>query len=147
VRVLSPERNIQMDVAKHLAQWQEQSPEQWVRAANRYLPTAITFILVVVIAYELSRLTWAMVPGAVPTAAPPAGRAANSAPVAGASSNYDTLAAAHLFGEAPKEGLRPVVVQEVRRRARHDAGPDLERDPGERSPDRRPGDRVSQSWP
>ena len=52
-----------MDVAKHLAQWQEQSPEQWVRAANRYLPTAVTFILVVAIAYQLSRLTWAVVPG------------------------------------------------------------------------------------
>ena len=27
-----------MDVAKHIAQWKDQSPEQWVCAANRYLP-------------------------------------------------------------------------------------------------------------
>jgi general secretion pathway protein C len=100
-----------MDVAKHLAQWQEQSPEQWVRAANRYLPTAVTFILVVVIAYELSRLTWALVPGAVATAAPPA-RASTPRAATTPSSSYATLATAHLFGEAPKEGPRPVV-QEV----------------------------------
>ena len=43
-----------MDVAKHLAHWQEQPPEQWVRAANRYLPTGVTFLLVVAIAYQLS---------------------------------------------------------------------------------------------
>jgi general secretion pathway protein C len=101
-----------MDVAKHLAQWQEQSPEQWVRAANRYLPTAVAFILVVVIAYELSRITWAVVPGSVPAAAPPPSRAASATAATPPSSSYDRLATAHLFGEAPKEPVRQVV-QEV----------------------------------
>jgi general secretion pathway protein C len=100
-----------MDVAKHLAQWQEQSPEQWVRAANRYLPPAVTFLLVVVIAYQLSRITWAVVPGAVPAAAP-APRASSGSPAAAPSSSYGALAAAHLFGEAPKESAQ-AVVQEV----------------------------------
>jgi general secretion pathway protein C len=102
-----------MDVAKHLAQWQEQSPEQWVRAANRYLPTAVTFALVIVIAYQLSRITWAVVPGAVPVAAP-ASRAPNASPAAAAPSpGYGALTAAHLFGEAPKESAQQPLAQEV----------------------------------
>jgi general secretion pathway protein C len=101
-----------MDVAKHLAQWQEQSPEQWVRAANRYLPTAVTFLLVIVIAYQLSRITWAVVPGAVPAAAPPAPAAQNASSTAAPSQSYGALVAAHLFGEAPKEPVQPLA-QEV----------------------------------
>jgi hypothetical protein len=75
-----------MDVAKHLAYWQEQSPEQWVRAANRHLPTAVTFVLVVAIAYQLSRLTWAFMPGAIPVAAPAANRPSNAPAVTAPSS-------------------------------------------------------------
>jgi general secretion pathway protein C len=101
-----------MDVAKHLAQWQEQSPEQWFRAANRYLPTGFTLLLIVVIAYQLSRLTWAIVPGAVPTAAPPAAQASGPGAVTASSSSYGSLPTAHLFGEAPKEPVHQAV-QEV----------------------------------
>lgn len=100
-----------MDVAKHLAQWQEQSPEQWARAANRYLPTVVTFLLIVAIAYQLSRITWALVPGAVPVAAPAASRTLQN-PDTGSSSSYATLATAHLFGEAAQQPTQQVV-QEV----------------------------------
>jgi general secretion pathway protein C len=102
-----------MDVAKHLAYWQEQSPEQWVRAANRHLPTAVTFVLVVAIAYQLSRLTWAFMPGAIPVAAPAANRPSNAPAVTAPSSGYDRLSSAHLFGEAAKEQVQqalPAVV-------------------------------------
>ncbi len=53
-----------MDLAKHLGTWKERSPEQWVRTANRYLPTAGTAILVLAIAYQLAALTWVLAPGA-----------------------------------------------------------------------------------
>jgi general secretion pathway protein C len=100
-----------MDVAKHLAQWQELSPEQWVRAANRYVPTAVTLLLVIAIAYLLSRITWAVAPGAVP-AALPAPRVQNLT-AAAPSSNYSSLAASHLFGEAPAESVQAQAFQEV----------------------------------
>jgi general secretion pathway protein C len=96
-----------MDVAKHLAEWQEQSPEQWVRAANRYLPPGVTTVLVIAIAYQLAQLTWAVVPGSVPVAAPSPSRPANEKPGTPASSGYATLAAAHLFGEAAKQEVAP----------------------------------------
>lgn len=98
-----------MDVAKHLAQWQEQSPEQWVRAANRYLPPGLTTILVIAIAYQLAMLTWAVVPGAVPAAAPSTNRASDTTDVTAPSSGYDGLRTAHLFGQPAKEPAQQVL--------------------------------------
>jgi general secretion pathway protein C len=92
-----------MDVAKHLARWQQQSPEQWVRAANRYLPPGATTVLVIAIAYQLAALTWALAPGGVPTAEPSSGRASSTPAVTAPSSSGDALTTTHLFGEAPKE--------------------------------------------
>jgi general secretion pathway protein C len=88
-----------MDVAKQLAQWREQSPEQWLRWANRYLPPVVTALLVIAIAYQLSTLTWALMPGSAPTVAAPtrsdAPRATDRAPP-----GYDQLLNSHPFGEA-----------------------------------------------
>jgi len=102
-----------MDVAKHLAQWQEQSPEQWLRAANRYLPPGLTTVLVIAIAYQLALLTWAVLPGSVPVA--PAATSRSSAPaVTAPSSDYGTLQTAHgLFGDAPTEAVQQVVEEVV----------------------------------
>jgi len=50
-----------MDVAKRLANWRDQPPEQWFNAANRYLPPGITGVLVIAIAYQLATLTWTLV--------------------------------------------------------------------------------------
>ena len=47
-----------MDVAKRLAEWRDQPPEQWFSAANRYLPPGLTTVLVIAIAYQLATLTW-----------------------------------------------------------------------------------------
>src|SRR4029077_10593004 len=58
-----------MDLSKYLGQWKEQSPEQWLRTANRYLPPGATAILVLAIAYQLAALTWLLVPGGAPPAA------------------------------------------------------------------------------
>ncbi len=102
-----------MDVAKHLAHWQEQSPEQWVRAANRHLPTAVTFLLVVAIAYQLSRLTWAVMPGAVPAAFPPTDRPSNAPAAAAPSSSHEGLLGSGLFGVAAKETVQQALPVEV----------------------------------
>jgi general secretion pathway protein C len=76
------------------------------RTANRHLPTVVTFALVVAIAYELSRLTWAF-PGAVPITSPPSQPSQTTA-VTTPSSSHDTLAAGLLFGPRPKEALLEV---------------------------------------
>ena len=52
-----------MDVAKRLADWKDQPPEQWFTAVNRYLPPGVTAVLVIAIAYQLATLTWTLVPG------------------------------------------------------------------------------------
>jgi general secretion pathway protein C len=93
-----------MDVAKQLAQWKEQSPEQWLRFANRYLPPGVTFLLVIAIAYQLATLTWALMPGAAPTVATPATR--NPDTPGGAErpvTDYSVLEKSHPWGEADKE--------------------------------------------
>lgn len=103
-----------MDVAKHLAQWKEQSPEQWLGAANRYLPPAVTAILVLTIAYQLATLTWALVPGSTESGVMPITTVPSARPAEGSNGNTDfgALAAAHLFGEGSKV-TGPVVPVEV----------------------------------
>jgi general secretion pathway protein C len=99
-----------MDLAKHLGHWKEQTPEQWARAANRYLPPAVTAILVLAIAYQLAALTWVVAPGAAPLAAP-AARAPAPAPGPSGPAGADVEALAPmrlLFGEPAKE-TAPVV--------------------------------------
>jgi general secretion pathway protein C len=97
-----------MDLAKHLGHWKEQSPEQWVRTANRYLPPGVTAILVLAIAYQLATLTWVLVPGAAPLAVP-ATRAPNTpGTVEQSAKDYESLRTTHPFGEAAKEP-EPVV--------------------------------------
>lgn len=99
-----------MDVAKRLADWRDQPPEQWFNAASRYLPPAVTAVLVIAIAYQLSTLTWTLIPGATPAAAPVA-RPADSGNRAPAS-DYGRLTNSHLFGEAaeqPQAVVTPVV--------------------------------------
>ena len=98
-----------MDVAKRLAEWRDQPPEQWFSAANRYLPPGLTTVLVIAIAYQLATLTWALVPGSTPVSAPaPRTDAGGGAPA----SDYSVLTNSHLFGEAPTQSqlvVAPVV--------------------------------------
>jgi general secretion pathway protein C len=106
--------DIPMDAAKRLAEWKEQSPEQWLKAANRYLPTAITAILVLAIAYRLAAWTWLILPGAdldapAPEVASPQTNSAQQ-PTTRAP---DSLMNAHLFGEAAKQGVAAPVVEQV----------------------------------
>jgi general secretion pathway protein C len=90
-----------MDVAKRLAEWRDQPPEQWFTTVNRYLPPGVTAVLVIAIAYQLSTLTWTLVPGSMPVAAP----APRSVAPGGTAppSDYSVLANSHLFGEAAEQ--------------------------------------------
>jgi general secretion pathway protein C len=75
-----------------------------IAAANQLLPTWISLILVVVIAWQLARIAWLLVPGpaAGDPVAPPAGSPAD-APQAEPSSDVQAIVAAHIFGEASPE--------------------------------------------
>jgi len=92
-----------MNLAQSLADLRQSPPEQWLRAANRTLPVVITAVLVLLIARELSSLTWTIlsepadispVPGAV--------SADSSAPASGGTTaDYSSLTRWRPFGEPP----------------------------------------------
>jgi general secretion pathway protein C len=90
-----------MDVAKRLMDWTEQPPEQWLTSVNRYLPPAVTAVLVLGIAYQLASITWLLVPSAPQTIVPVARPSGGPAPAA--SSDLDGLKSSHLFGEAHEQ--------------------------------------------
>ncbi len=94
-----------MDVAKRLADWRDQPPEQWLTTVNRYLPPGVTALLVIAIAYQLATLTWTLVPGSTPSAAPPtrAVTVSNAAPAA----DLGVLTGSHLFGQAAEQPATP----------------------------------------
>ncbi|HLF09991.1 MAG TPA: type II secretion system protein N, partial [Gammaproteobacteria bacterium] len=93
-----------MDVAQRIAQWKDQSPEQWLTFANRYLPPSVTAVLVVAIAYQLAVLTWRVVPGATTQGSIPTTIVTDSsATVTQRSLDFGGLMQSHLFGEAPAE--------------------------------------------
>jgi general secretion pathway protein C len=83
-------------------------------SANRLLPPWITLFLVVVIAWQLARIFWLMVPGpsagdavTVPTGQPSTGAAENLA------TDVQAVADAHIFGEASAEPVQQPVVDET----------------------------------
>jgi general secretion pathway protein C len=87
-----------MDVAKRLAHWKEQPPEQWLTTLNLYLPTGVTALLVIAIAYQLATLTWLLIPGSIPGAAAPAAQRSDTVPALVV--DFGSLVGSHLFGEA-----------------------------------------------
>ena len=104
--------NAPMDLATRFLQWREQPPEQWARAANRYLPQVASAVLVLALAYQLAQLTWALVPGSPPDAptpivSTPTGTAPSSTNVGGGI-DVTGIIEDHLFGVASREPV-PVV--------------------------------------
>jgi len=97
-----------MDLAKHLGTWKEQSPEQWVRTANRYLPTGSTAILVLAIAYQLASLTWVVAPGAPPPVRLRSASSVEPSTPEAQAADVEALIHSHLFGEADKAAPTPV---------------------------------------
>ena len=98
-----------MDVAKRLADWRDQPPEQWFTIINRYLPPGITALLVIAIAYQLATLTWTVAPGSTPAFAPPARAGGN---VTAPTVDLSVLNDSHLFGEADEQA-KPAVTEVV----------------------------------
>ena len=93
-----------MDVAKSLGLWKEQSPEQWLRAVNRFAPPAVTAVLVLLIAYLLAELTWTLVPHHTFDRPPPViVQSAGAGEAQTAAVNFSALEGSHLFGEASEE--------------------------------------------
>ncbi|MDH4073558.1 MAG: type II secretion system protein GspC, partial [Gammaproteobacteria bacterium] len=84
--------------------------ERAIAAANRVLPRWVALALVVAIAWRLAQVIWMLMPGSAAgdqVIAPPA-QISRSSPAAGSSVDVQSIAAAHLFGEANAE---PVTVQ------------------------------------
>ncbi|MGI9258499.1 MAG: type II secretion system protein GspC [Gammaproteobacteria bacterium] len=94
-----------MDVATHLLQWKEQPPEEWARAANRFLPPIVSALLILALAYKLAELTWALFPGISADDPPPVVNTpvaqAGSAPQTGI--DLSGISEASLFGVASAE--------------------------------------------
>lgn len=89
-----------MELAKNLAQWRDQTPDQWVTRVNQVLPGVVIAVIVILIAARAVDLTWALLdkpaeqdllPAAVPAGLDDSGTqmARSLEPVYG------------LFGEAP----------------------------------------------
>ena len=101
-----------MDFATRLLQWRQFAPEQWAKAANRYLPPAVSAVLVLVLAWQAARLTWALIPG-VPADAPPPvlspGAPEQSAPATQAI-DITRIMDSDLFGAVASEPVAPVAV-------------------------------------
>jgi general secretion pathway protein C len=95
-----------MDLAKRLSDWRDQPPEQWFASANRYLPPGVTAVLVITIAYQLAKMTWAVVPGSAPTAVAPPLRPNEPAAM---TRDLGALLDSHLFGESEAQPTAPVV--------------------------------------
>jgi len=82
--------------------------ERTLNAVNQLLPRWVALVLVVAIAWQLAKVIWMLMPGSgagEPVIAPPAQIARS--PSAASAVDVQSIASAHLFGEADAE---PVVV-------------------------------------
>jgi len=77
-------------------------------AVNRFLPPLVSLLLVVVIAWQIAKMIWMLVPGSAAGVSVPL---PDSLPQTGAtaatSADVDAIAAAHLFGIADAEAVGP----------------------------------------
>jgi general secretion pathway protein C len=101
-----------MDLPSFILQWKERPLSQWLTAGNRFLPQAASALLVIGIAYQAAKLTWAVIPSAPvgdapPTLPAPAARGTTAASPRGL--DLRPVLDAHLFGEAAETGPAPVV--------------------------------------
>ncbi len=94
-----------MDFATRISQWRQFAPEQWAKTANRYLPPAVSVVLVLAIAWQAAKLTWALIPG-VPADSPAPALSPITPEPTGSSAqtvNIDRIMDSALFGEISAE--------------------------------------------
>lgn len=78
----------------------QRPPGYWGKLANRLLARIVSLGLVVVLAYQLARITWALVPGASPGATLPVVNHEMRAPLPESpEADIQSIIEAHLFGE------------------------------------------------
>jgi general secretion pathway protein C len=93
-----------MELTKNLAQWRDQSPEQWITQANRVLPPLAVAVIVVLIALLAVDLTWTLLDSpAELDAAPPAAVIAPAGASGRSAQNLAVLDAWRPFGTPPVE--------------------------------------------
>jgi len=103
-----------MDLAKSLAQWRSQPPEQWLAQANRALPPIAAVVLVVLIAFQAAGLTWRLLDTpTVPAELAPAQPVRNTIASAPAQGAFDTLANWQPFGRPPEPTTQQPVPSEA----------------------------------
>ena len=101
-----------MDFATRLLRWRQFAPEQWAKVANRYLPPAVSAVLVVALAWQAAKLTWALIPG-VPADAPPPVVSPGEAGLSGTATraiDITRIVDSDLFGRVSGEPATPVAV-------------------------------------
>jgi general secretion pathway protein C len=99
-----------MSLSARIGEFRNLTPEQIAAETSRTLPFWVSVLLVVLIAWQLARLTWMFLPQPAPdTTVPPAD--ATPATSVGADGNLSAqlreAVEAHLFGEAPREAPPP----------------------------------------
>ncbi|MDH4107494.1 MAG: type II secretion system protein GspC [Gammaproteobacteria bacterium] len=87
--------------------------DRLIAILNGRLPPWVVFVLIALIAWQLARIVWMLVPGSgagdTLTVAPPVGAGLGRSP---ASADVQTIVAAHLFGEASAADAVAVVPDE-----------------------------------
>lgn len=101
-----------MDFATRLLPWRQYAPEQWAKAANRYLPPAAGAVLMLALAWQAARLTWALIPGMPADAPPPIANSGAPELSTSATQAVDIarIVDSDLFGAVSSEPVEPVAV-------------------------------------
>ncbi len=104
-----------MDLAKVVASWRNQPPEQWLAQVNRVVPPIVVVALVIFIAFQAAGLTWRLLEQPTnPDDVPPAVLVAlANTPRAGGSANLSTLTGWGPFGEEPEAGTAAISVDDL----------------------------------
>ena len=100
-----------MDLRHKIDLLKSQSANQWLNQANEHLPNALAWLLILVIAWYLARLVWALVPldsGFDWSVRPAESNISVSRPGA-AKIDFAAIAAVHLFGQAGAEPLNTAI--------------------------------------
>jgi len=92
-----------MDLAKNLAQWRNQSPEQWIAQANRFLPPIVIAILILLLAFKAADLTWRLLDSPAEQDVVPVAVLTQVSIGSASDGGYDALTAWEPFGRVPDE--------------------------------------------